>query len=548
MTLGGPTPQPLGVLPWPAGLLLFPEGSDETAAEIVSGRIPELWPDDLRYVEVALTGDAEAAVELVSGADEVAAYNRAVLVGGEGVWEALAQRTTGDLLALVQTARYSIGQVQAPPSAEGLPDEIASLVLSAQASAAMEARDAMTTAQRLQQAVDSAARAGSPIVAATLRLTLAQFLTDTGDPARAARVADAAIQGLPLTADRELRAHLQLTRALARQQLAGEDRGALLAVVSDLNEATKVFREESHPELFALCNEQLALAYLVMPMSDQGDRLRLGVAVNALRAALRVFTRQTHPHQWAMTQVNLANALQYLPSVHQQDNLDEAVQLYEEVLQARDPNEDPIGYARILSNQGNALGHLGVFSDARQRLELARSIFAQEGDADAAATVDDILAGLAEAAGSASVRPAALRCDSAGRWCQSRRAIRRCGECELMELFARQHFDAILRDAAANFAERCVYRCGGAAAASAALAEDPQALDLDSFVGAFFAENLLEDSAGACFVLQALERRTVPADSGGSVGEVLARLARAAFADVLVAQAGQVLQQQQIYE
>lgn len=402
MTLGGPTPQPLGVLPWPAGLLLFPEGSDETAAEIVSGLIPELWPDDLRYVEVALTGDAEAAVELVSGADDVAAYNRAVLVGGEGVWEDLAERTTGDLLALVQTARYSIGQVAEPPSADGLPDEVASLVYSAQASAAMESRDAATTRQRLQQAVDAASRAGSPIVAATLRLTLAQFLTDTGDPALASRVADAALQSLPLTADRELRAHLQLTRALARQQLAGEDRGALLAVVSDLNEATKVFREESYPELFALCNEQLALAYLVMPMSDQGDRLRLGVAVNALRAALRVFTQQTHPHQWAMTQVNLANALQYLPSVHQQDNLDEAVQLYEEVLQARDPNEDPIGYARILSNQGNALGHLGVFSDARQRLELARSMFVQEGDADAAATVDDILAGLAEAAGSAS--------------------------------------------------------------------------------------------------------------------------------------------------
>jgi hypothetical protein len=117
-----------------------------------------------------------------------------------------------------------------------------------------------------------------------------------------------------------------------------------------------------------------------------------------------------------------------------------------------------------------------------------------------------------------------------------------------MDLFAQQHFDAILRDAAGNFAERCVYRCGGAAAASAVLAEDPRALDLDSFVGAFFAENLLEDSAGACFVLQALERRTVPSDSGGPVAEVLARLARAAFADVLVAQASQVLQQQQIYE
>ena len=47
-----------------------------------------------------------------------------------------------------------------------------------------------------------------------------------------------------MTADRELRAHLQVTRALARQSVVGE-RGALLAVVGDLTEATKIFREET---------------------------------------------------------------------------------------------------------------------------------------------------------------------------------------------------------------------------------------------------------------------------------------------------------------
>lgn len=402
MTLGGPTPQPLGVLPWPAGLLVFPEGSDEVAAQVVSGSLPAVWPEELRYVELALTAQPEAAAGVISGDDLIARYNRAVLVGGEGVWEALAGQAEGSLLALVQTARYSVGQIDAPPTATGLPAEIASLVYSARASAAMEAGDAQQTVVELQDAIDAAVSAGSPIVAASLRLTLAQFLADGGDPARAAMLADLAIKALPLTADRELRAHLQVTRALARQQVAGEDRGALLAVVGDLNEATKVFREESHPEMFALCNQHLALAYLVMPMSDEGDRLRLGIAVNALRAALRVFTPQDHPGQWATTQVNLANALQYVPSAHQQDNLDEAVQLYEQVLQSRDPNQDPIGYARILSNQGNALGHLGVFSDARDRLQLARSMFAQEGDVDAVATVDDILAGVAEAAGSAS--------------------------------------------------------------------------------------------------------------------------------------------------
>ncbi len=54
-----------------------------------------------------------------------------------------------------------------------------------------------------------------------------------------------------------------------------------------------------------------------------------------------------------------------------------------------------------------------------------------------------------------------------------------------------------------------------------------------AFVTAFFAEHLLDNPAGACFVLEALERRVLPPDPGGPVPEVLARLARAAFAEVL---------------
>lgn len=112
-----------------------------------------------------------------------------------------------------------------------------------------------------------------------------------------------------------------------------------------------------------------------------------------------------------------------------------------------------------------------------------------------------------------------------------------------MEMYARQHFDALLRDAAANYAERCVYRAGGPAEALVHV----QSQSPDEFVAAVFTENLLDDTAGAVFVLEALNRRTVPADPGGPVAEVLARLARAAFAEVLVVQTCQILQQQQIY-
>jgi len=397
----GPRPQPLGVLPWPAGLLLLPEGAGAVAADLTQGKVPQMWPEGLAYYAAALDGDPAAAAELVPGNDLVARYNRAVLVGGDEAWQSLADESAGELHALVDTARFTMGLSDEPPDVHGVDGAVAAMARSARASAALEARDATLALDELSLAVADALAAGCPVLAGSLRLSLAELLREAGDPARSAREADAALQVLPPTADRELRAQLQVTRALARQELAGTDRGALLAVVADLTEAARVFREDTHPELFAVCNQHLALAYLVMPMSDQGDRIRVGVAVNALRAALRVYTPQTHPVAWASTQLNLANALQYLPSAHQEQHLDEAVQLYEELLAHRDPGTDPIGCARILSNQGNALGHLGVFTDARDRLGRARDLFRSAGDAESASTVDEILAGLEQAAASA---------------------------------------------------------------------------------------------------------------------------------------------------
>ena len=393
-----PRPQPLGALPWPAGLLLLPRGAEALCAALVRGGEVEDWPEAVEFARLALEGEAEQAASLLAGDDLISRYNRAVLVGGDGVWSALAEDSTGELRALVDVARFSVGEIDEPPGVDDATGEIAALVGSARASAAMEVGDYQRASTELAAAADAALGAGAPVLAASLRLTRAELLRDQLDDPRTANTeADRALQQLPLEASRELRAELQVCRGLARQQLAGTDRGALLAVVADLTEASKIFREDTHPEMFATINQHLALAYLVMPMSDQGDRIRVGVAVNSLRSALRVFTPETHPVAWASTQLNLANALQYLPSVHQEQNLDESVQLYEEVLQYRDPSVDPLGYARILANQGNALGHLGVFSDARERLTRARAMFEAGGDTEAAASVEEVLASLAQA-------------------------------------------------------------------------------------------------------------------------------------------------------
>jgi tetratricopeptide (TPR) repeat protein len=395
--LPGPRPQPLGSLPWPAGMLLLPDTAEagEISAALVVGTVPEIWPDGLEYMALALDDNPEGAAASLPEDTLVSRYNRAVLVGGDDAWASLAEETDGELRALVDTARYSVGLLDVPPDLEGTAGEVAAVVGSARASSAMERGDFAAAVDELTRAAEAASLGASPILAASLDLTRAELIREhMDDPAAAARVADLAVQRLPLTTPSELRAELQVTRALARQELAGTDRGALLAVVADLTEATKVFREDTYPEMFATINQHLALAYLVMPMSSEGDRIRVGVAVNSLRAALRVFTPETHPVAWASTQLNLANALQYLPSVHQESNLDEAVQLYEEVLQYRDPEKDPLGYARILANQGNALGHLGVFGDARERLVAARAIFANFEDGEAVAGVDEVLASL----------------------------------------------------------------------------------------------------------------------------------------------------------
>jgi len=171
--------------------------------------------------------------------------------------------------------------------------------------------------------------------------------------------------------------------------------GMLGQAVQHYHNALQEVDVESAPEVWAAAHAGLATAYLTMPMTQAGDQLRLGVAVGSLRASLTVYTPQTHPAEWSSAQLNLANALVYAPSKHQGDNLTEAVELYEAVLAARERASDPVGYARALANQGNALAHLGLFDQARAKLAEARYLFEESQDWSALATVRTLLDDLA---------------------------------------------------------------------------------------------------------------------------------------------------------
>jgi len=126
-----------------------------------------------------------------------------------------------------------------------------------------------------------------------------------------------------------------------------------------------------------------------MPMVEASDRLRYAVAVQSFREAARLFTRESHPDMWATTQLNLANALQYAPSSHPAENLGAAVELYEEVLQVRDRESDPVGYARVLANQANALAHLGGLAVALGKFREARGLATAAGATELADTLTE---------------------------------------------------------------------------------------------------------------------------------------------------------------
>ena len=104
-----------------------------------------------------------------------------------------------------------------------------------------------------------------------------------------------------------------------------------------------------------------------------------------------------------------------------------------------------------------------------------------------------------------------------------------------MELYQRQQFDVLLSQAGEAFIERIVQRCAGQDAAYLALSSDPnaEAVWLDEFVEAIFADWCLDNADGATFVLCALQRRPVAVTIDGQIGPALVAMAKSAFASLL---------------
>ena len=118
-----------------------------------------------------------------------------------------------------------------------------------------------------------------------------------------------------------------------------------------------------------------------------------------------------------------------------------------------------------------------------------------------------------------------------------------------MELYQRQQFDFLLMTAADRFVERIVKRNEGVENAIARLQQNPQGdgIWLDEFVAAIFQDFLLDNSAGATFILQALEKQSTLPPSAGTIEQMLKSMAQRAFADLLQKKVLEALEQASMY-
>lgn len=383
-------PQPIGAFPLPLGYLLIPDvdGADEVREALLDGNEPGEWPEALRAHELAHHRDVDAALACLTGDDAVTRYNRFVLAP-DGVDTDALRAELGEFGVLVDLVLFTLGRRDAPPELGDSGAELAAVVLSAHASHALAQDDSATAISLLDAAVDAAA--ALPRLRGVLVGAAGSICRDVDDPSAQQRIADAlrlldGADGLRIG-----RAELHLGMAELIHERAQDNPGLIAQAIPHYHSVLQLVLRDEAPLLWAAAHANLATAYLTMPMVEASGQLRLGVAANSLRSALKVYTKERYPEQWASVQLNLANSLVYTPSKHQADNLVEAVELYEAVLEARDRDVDPLGRARVLANQGNALAHLGAFEQARAKLYDARYLFEEQQDHDSVRAVRGVL-------------------------------------------------------------------------------------------------------------------------------------------------------------
>jgi tetratricopeptide (TPR) repeat protein len=183
-------------------------------------------------------------------------------------------------------------------------------------------------------------------------------------PARGARCYETALLTLKSSGKPEEVAELEMNLGLVQQALAPSGAARLHDAIQCYHRALRTFTREAYPQEFSILHNNLAIAYLSIPLADERGKMREALAVQSFEEVLKVINLVDHPGEYAMIQNNLGNALQYAASGHSLENNLRALDAYDEALKVRNPRDTPFEYANTLSNKANVLRNLPDDPDA----------------------------------------------------------------------------------------------------------------------------------------------------------------------------------------
>jgi len=315
----------------------------------------------------------------------------------------VATMEAGPLEKIEMLAEMALGLQQKPKSVQQLHDATAlydhalRLCLGADSSALREA-----AAPLPDPALSSGA---APLLAARLRVRKASALRAIPGPgieflSLARNELERALPVLRASgADPEEVADAEMSLGVVLQSLAGVRAAKITDAIAAYQRATRVFARQRFPREFAILQNNLATAYLSIPVTDERSKMREALAVQAFSEALAVVTLVDDPVEYAMLQNNLGNALQYAASGHPIQNNLRALEAYDEALKVRTARDTPVQYANTVANRANCLRNLPddpARPDAGNRLRLmeavelyteAARIFLQQGELEKAELV-----------------------------------------------------------------------------------------------------------------------------------------------------------------
>lgn len=200
----------------------------------------------------------------------------------------------------------------------------------------------------------------------------------------------------------------ELNLGLVSQALAQSGAARLQDAIQHYHNALRVFTKDEYPQDYAILHNNLAIAYLSMPMSDERGKMREALAVQSFEEVLKVINIVDHPSEYAMIQNNLGNALQYAASGHVLANNLRAVEAYDEALRVRNADDTPMEYANTIANKANVLrnlpddpespdaGNTENLREARMLYREAMEIFNKYGRAAGAAQISEALDEIAD--------------------------------------------------------------------------------------------------------------------------------------------------------